>query len=119
VHDAKYRPQSSIFTRNDHLVDASPELKDIERQLADIRFKSESPDQHLLQTIEVLSHPEQYLKMEKQAIRVNNLGVKLSGDSAEHGLTIEYAEVEIEKSLKRVAMIVECTVEEVFPQHVH
>lgn len=119
VHDAKYRPHSSIFTRNDHLMDASPELLEIERQLADLRFKSESPDQHLLQTIEVLSHPEQYLKMEKQAIRLSNLGIKLSGENAENGLTVEYAEVEIEQSLKRITMIVECAVEEIFSQHVH
>ncbi len=119
VHDSRYKPHSSIFSRNEHLLNAHPELLDIERQLAEIRIKSESPDEHLLRTIEVLKHPEQYLKMEKHSMRLSNLGVKLPGDSTEKGFIIDYAEVEIENSLKRVTMIVDCSAEEVFPQRVH
>jgi hypothetical protein len=119
VHDAKYRPQSSIFSRNDRLSDTSPELLDIERQLAELRIKSESPDQHLLQTIEVLTHPEQYLKMEKHSMHVNNIGLKLSGSNSENGFTIDYAEIEIEQSFKRATMIVECAAEEIFSQKIH
>jgi len=115
----RYRPSSSIFSRNEHLVSAHPELQDIERQLAEIRIKSESPDEHLLRTIEVLNHPEQYLQMEKHSMRLNNLGVKLAGNSSENGFTIDYAEVEIENSFKRIAMIVDCAAEDVFPQRVH
>ena len=119
VHDAKYRPHSSIFSRNDHLVDASPELQDIERQLAELRIKSESPDQHLSQAIEVLTHPEQYLKMEKHSMHVNNLGIKLSGDNKENGFSIDYAEIEIEQSFKRATMIAECAAEEIFSPNIH
>ena len=119
LHDAKYRPHSSIFSRNDHLIDASPELLDIERQLAELRIKSESPDQHLSQTIEVLTHPEQYLKMEKHSMHVNNLGIKLSSDNAENRFTIDYAEIEIEQSFKRTTMIVDCAAEEIFSQNIH
>ncbi|WP_455366192.1 hypothetical protein [Kaarinaea lacus] len=119
IHDAKYQPHSTIFSRNDHLTDTSPELLDIERRLTELRIKSESPDQHLTQTIEVLSHPEQYLKLVKHSLHVDKLGIKLTGDNIEHGYTIEYAEIEIEQSLKRITMIVDCAAEEIFAHQVH
>ena len=65
------KEHSNIFTRNDYLLDAPPELQDIERQLAELRIKSESPDHHLGQIIEVLNRPEQYIKMEKQTLLLN------------------------------------------------
>jgi hypothetical protein len=114
AHGSQFRDHSSIFTRNDFVIDMPPELLEIERQLTDIRIKSESPDHHLLQTIEVLNHPEQYLKMEPRSIVLNNLGVKLPAEAMEKGFNIDYAEVEIEQSLKRIAIIVNCPAEEVF-----
>ena len=113
-HDSQHNKNRSIFSRNSHLVDAHPELLDIERQLTKIRIKSESPEHHLSQIIEVLSHPEQYLKMETQLMTLNNLGIKLPADARENGFNIEYAEVEIEQSLKRAIMVAKCSAEEIF-----
>ncbi|MCI0505348.1 MAG: hypothetical protein L0Z73_04495 [Gammaproteobacteria bacterium] len=114
AHGSPFLEHSSIFTRNDFMIDMPPELQEIERQLTEVRIKSESPDHHLLQIIEVLNHPEQYLKMETRSIVLNNLGVKSPDDALKKGFNIDYAEVEIEQSLKRIAMIVNCPAEEVF-----
>ena len=119
THASHHIEHSSIFSRNDYLLNASPELLEIERQLADIRLKSESPDHHLLQIIEVLNHPEQYLKVDAQSMTLNNLRVKLSGNASEHGININYAEVDIEQLLKRITMIVSCSREEIFSYKMH
>ncbi|WP_455209296.1 hypothetical protein [Kaarinaea lacus] len=119
AHDSQRRQQSILFSRNDHLINAHPELQELERQLTEIRIKSESPDHHLSQVIDVLNHPEQYLKLERQSILLSNLGIKLTGDALEHGVNIEYAEVEIEQSLKRATSIVSCSAEEIFSHPVH
>lgn len=107
------KDHSFIFTRNDYLDDAPPELIEIERQLTEMRIKSDSPDYHLDQIIEVLKHPEQYLRMESQSMVLSNLGVKLSGKTMDAGVNIDYAEVEVENELKRVTMIVNSPVEEI------
>ena len=119
THEQQGTEHSTLFSRNDYLMNAPPELIEIERQLREIRINAASPDHHLFQTIEVLSHPEEYVKMKAQSVVLNNLGVKLSGSEAENGINIEYAEVEIENELKRVTMIVDCSVDEIFPSKVH
>jgi hypothetical protein len=93
----------------------SAELKEVERRLAEIRTKSASPDQHLLQAIEVFNHPERYLKIDKQTITVNRFGIKLGAGSTDSGVNLDYADVEIENELKRIAIIASCPCEEIFP----
>ena len=118
-HASPPRERSSIFTRNDYILDATPELEEIERQLSEIRFKSESPEHHLTQAIEVLSHPEQYLKVSKHSMTLNNLGIKQSSETAEKAFNIRFAELEIDQSLKRVTMIVNCSAKEIFAHKMH
>jgi len=113
-HDSPFRQPGGLFSRNDYLVDAPPELLDIERQLTEIRIRSESPDHHLSKTIEILNNPEQYLKVERQSVMLNNFGIKIQGDAMKNQFNIEYAEVEIEQALKHVTMIVSGAVEEIF-----
>ena len=119
IHDAKYKDHSSIFTRNDHLINAPPELLEIERQLAEIRNRSESPDYHLSQTIEVLNHPEQYLKMQTQSAVLSDSGIKLPPNSGQKGTQIEFAEVEVDQQLKRAVMIVNCPAKQIFSSKIH
>ncbi|WP_455202206.1 hypothetical protein [Kaarinaea lacus] len=108
-----------LHKQHNQLVGEHPELRDIERQLAEIRIKLESPDHHLSQILEVLHNPEHYIKMETQSMTLNNLGIKLANDRAEKGFKINYAEVEIEQSLKRTIMIVNCSAREVSSYNVH
>jgi hypothetical protein len=96
-------------------VGRSPELKEIERKLMEVRTKSASPGQHLLQAIEVFNHPEQYLKIDKRTIMVNRFGIKLRAGSTDSGVNLDYADVEIEDELKRIAIIASCPSEEIFP----
>ena len=84
MHETKYMQESSLFSHKGRLTDAHPELVDIERQLTDIRLKSESPSHHLSQIIETLMHPDQHLKMEKQSLTLNKLGIKLQGNTEEN-----------------------------------
>lgn len=119
IKDAKYKDHSSLFTRNDHLLGASPELQEIERQLTDIRVKSESPDHHLAQAIEVLSHPEQYIRIKNYSTLLNSSGIVLPANTDQKAIKIEFAELEVDNELKRVTMIISCFVDEVFPARVH
>jgi hypothetical protein len=119
VHDSKYKQDNSLFSHKDHLTDTHPELVDIERQLTEIRLKSESPSHHLSQVIETLMHPEHHLKMEKQSLTLSNLGIKLQDNTGEKGIKIEYADVEIEQSLKRTAMILSSSTKDLFPHKIH
>ena len=119
INDSKYKDHSSLFTRNDHLLTAPPELLEIERQLTEIRIKSESPDHHLMQTIEVLSHPEQYIKIQNHSALLSSSGIVLPANTDQKGTAIEFAELEVENELKRVTMIINCSVDEVFPTKVH
>lgn len=116
---SRFKDHSTFFTRNDYLSDASPDLLDIERQLTEIRIKSESPDHHLSQTIELLKHPELHLRLENQSAVLNSAGTKLPANLSQKGINIEYAEIVIEQKLKRIVMIVDCAAEEIFPEKVH
>ena len=93
-------------TGQGNISDMNPEMREIEKQLADTRFKSASPDQHLASTIDVLNHPEQYLDVNRKSIALNKLGIKQEGKAQEGSIIIDYAEIEVEQSLKRIAMIV-------------
>ena len=108
-----------LHKQHNHQVGEHPELRDIERQLTEIRIKSESPDHHLSQILEVLHNPEHYIKMETHSMTLSNLGIKLANDAAEKGFNIDYAEVEIEQSLKRAIMIVNCSAKQIFSHNVH
>lgn len=111
--------KNQLHKQHDRLADTHPELQDIKRQLTEVRIKSESPDHRLSQILEVLNHPEQYLKMETHSMRLSNLGIKLPDDAMENGFNIKYAEVEIEQSLKRAIMIVNCSADEIISRRVH
>ena len=110
---------NSLFSHKGRLTDAHPELVNIERQLTEIRLKSESPSHHLSQIIETLMHPDQHLKMEQQSLTLNKLGIKLQGNTEEKGFKLEYADVEIEQSLKRTAMLVSCSTKDIFSRKLH
>ena len=81
------------------------ELHNVERDLITARMETESPNRHLQVIIDVLNEPQKYVSIERNALNVDSLGIKLSTDAHEHGHQIEYAEMEIEQSLKRVAMV--------------
>lgn len=120
AQDSEQNTNSGIVSRkNSSVASSHPELINIERQIRDIRIKSESPDEHLLKIIEVLKHPDHYLRMQRNSMRLNNMGIKLSGGTTEKEITIEYSEVEIVNSLKRIALIAECPARNIFPQLVH
>jgi hypothetical protein len=77
------------------------ELKEVDRGLAQTRLETDSPDRHLQLIVDVLSNPEQHISIKRDSLSVNNLGIK-----TEHAHIIEYAEIDIETSLQRVALIV-------------
>jgi len=73
----------------------------VESDLVQARIQTESPDRHMQYIIDVLREPQQYLRIERESLSVNNLGIK-----TEQAHVIEFATMEIENLLKRVAMIV-------------
>ena len=81
------------------------ELHNVERDLIAARMETESPNRHLQVIIDVLNEPQRYVSIKRNALNVNSMGVKLSTEPSDHGHLIEYAEMEIEQSLKRVAMV--------------
>jgi hypothetical protein len=119
THGNGQQANGGSFTRNKALAGAHPELQDIERQIREFRIKSESPDEHLFKVIDVLKHPDRYLRMEKHSMRLNKMGIKLPGGHTEKEFTINYTEMEIVSSIKRIALIAECPTQDVFPQRVH
>jgi hypothetical protein len=77
------------------------ELNDVERGLVQARMETDSPERHLQFIVDVLQEPDKYLKIKSESLSVNNLGIK-----SEQAHVIGYAEMEIEKLFKRVAMVV-------------
>ncbi|MGD8558640.1 MAG: hypothetical protein PVH04_03175, partial [Gammaproteobacteria bacterium] len=102
-----------------HLFDTHPELQEIERKLRELRNETASPDFHLEQAVKVLSHPDQYLKVDNQQIAVNKFGVKQSKANANNAVIIDYADIEIENELKRTSVIASCPLQEIFPVQAH
>ncbi|WP_455205894.1 hypothetical protein [Kaarinaea lacus] len=81
-------------------------MQEIELQILAVRTESESPNQHLEDIKEILGNPERYLKVNRASLLVNNMGIKLSDSSSQHGYRIDFAEVDIEQSLNRSAVVV-------------
>lgn len=112
-------PNGALTSAGECLSDAHPELTEIEQKITDARIKTESPQQHLTQAIEVLSHPEKYLEIKKQSVALNNLGIKSENTANGEIFVIDYAEVEIEHSLKHIALVVKCPREELSFNSMH
>lgn len=81
-------------------------MQEIDLEILAVRTESESPNQHLDDIKEILGHPERYLKVNTASLLVNNMGIKLSDSSSQHGYRIDFAEVDIEQSLSRTAVVV-------------
>lgn len=118
-HDSSPVALDGFINHNDYSTSSHPELVEIEKQLAATRMKIESPEQHLTTVVDVLNHPEQYLKVDKQTMILSNMGIKLDQIAADGGVVIEFAEVEIEQSLKRIAMIVSSNSDEIYQPLIH
>lgn len=118
-HDSSPVVMGGFSNRNDYITSLHPELSGIEKQLTDTRIKIESPEQHLANAVDVLSQPEKYLKVDKQTVILSNMGIKLDRSTSDGGVVIDFAEVEIEQTLKRIAMIVSVDSGEVFQPPMH
>ena len=81
-------------------------MQEIELEILAVRTESEAPNQHLEDIKEILGNPERYLKVNTASLLVNNMGIKLSDSSSQQGYRIDFAEVEIEQSLSRTAVVV-------------
>lgn len=82
------------------------ELTTTENNLINAKTQSESPQQHLQYIVETLNEPELYLSVKPMSITVNNLGIKVTGQDKTQGHVIDVAELNIDESFKRTAMVV-------------
>lgn len=81
------------------------QLREVERELIQAKMETESPNRHLQIIIDVLSDPQNYINIKQEILSLNNLGIKQEGEAAKHAHIIEVAEIEIEKTFKRSALV--------------
>lgn len=84
-------------------------LADIDRQIQDLAVESDSPAEYLRQLTAVLNAPQEVLTVVPIAMRLNWMGVRQENASAAGDPDICLAEVELQKRLRRIAVIVTIT----------
>lgn len=82
------------------------EIIDIERQITQIKYDIASPEQHLEQVCDVLSHPEKNIKLRRCSLLLDKVGEKISDATSTQGIAINFAEVEVERMLNRMALMI-------------
>jgi len=77
-------------------------LGDINRKLKEIKAELDTPEDRLKYLDAVLLNPEQYLRIEKVALKLNRLGIRLKPSSTEPANEFTVAEFELGKEPKQV-----------------
>lgn len=82
-------------------------LADIDRQLQELAGEPDSPEAYLSRLQLVLKAPQEVLRVHPVLMRLNWMGVKQCGTSAECSPEIRLAEVAFKDRMKRVAVLVD------------
>jgi hypothetical protein len=77
-------------------------LRDINRKLKEIKAELDTPEDRLKHLDAVLLNPEQYLRIERVALKLSRLGIRLKPSSTEPANEFTVAEFELGKEPKQV-----------------
>jgi hypothetical protein len=95
-------------------------LADTERVLQGHELRSAAAsfgtfDDYLDQIDEVLNHPEHYFRLREESVRLNRIGIKTSATSCQVSDEIPFVAVELGRSLRCVAVLVEFAPDDMVP----
>jgi hypothetical protein len=81
-------------------------LAEIDRRIEHANVQVSDPEGYLDLVVAVLSHPGDYLKPETVTLRLNPMGIKVGQDSSEAGGEIALREFELNRRVKRIAVLI-------------
>ena len=118
---AKRRALETRAQAPDSAVDQRQQIAEITKKLIAIDERREQtcpdgPDAYVDQLNQVLTHPEDFVRLTRTSVTLSRLGVKIDGRSDEQGHRIELAEVEIGKSNRRVVVLAKFPTDEIRPR---
>jgi hypothetical protein len=114
--EAKNRRSESTSQSIPHtLYKLEQKLTENEEALSDLKSRS-TPRYSLDHACEILSQPENYIKVKKLHMRLNNMSIKLREDSPETGYEIELAELIQERTPSRVVVLAKYPRNEILPK---
>ena len=87
-------------------VSSHPELLRLDQEINDQKLNIASPEQHLERVRETLSHPEDYIKVDKTSIVLDRLGVKLDSDTQKDSYKIDLAEVAVDQRPEHFSVVI-------------
>lgn len=90
-------------------------LRTNEKQLSELQSKS-TPRYSLDHAHEILSQPENYVKVKRLHMRLNNMSLKLRDDSKETGYEIDLAEMVLGNTPTRVVVLARYPRSEILPK---
>lgn len=82
------------------------QIAETEDELKKVPPQWELPRYYIDQVINILEHPEEFIRLEPVFVNINNMGIKISDKSSPDGSLIRLDELTIDNVLKRVVVIV-------------
>ncbi len=92
------------------------QLEQAKTELTEAKAGLATLDGYLDQVNEVLTQPEQHVKLEMVRLRVNRMGIKIAEDSAEPASELTLARVSVGPDITRVVAAVRCAREDMPPR---
>lgn len=117
LHHSKHHHQGrqgTDATSEREIEETQQQLRKTEDDLT--RIHSASPQVSLEQVIDVFSHPESFVRLNRRSLRLNKMGIKISSDSHQRANDLDLTEAVIGNEVPRVITLAKFPKDELLPR---
>lgn len=112
LHDELVRSRKSVLPdksdNSGNTSQANEMLGDLDRKITQTRLQLDEPEDYLNRVMELLYHPEQFLRSEPVRMFVNDMNIVTRDEHRGKVDEIRFAELSTDTGLRKAAVLVDC-----------